>query len=225
MKIGIVGTGNMGRTIGLALAKVGHEVFFGARNIDKAKTAADLSAKKTQYGTNQESAEFGEVIYYNPRLVEPKDVLSNITVLNGKIVIDSNNGPVPEDFSFEPIIESQSEILQEQIPNAKIVKAFNTMAQEVFEAGEEELRREKIACFVASDYVDARKTVMELTKDMGFDPIDCGNLRQARLLESAADLIRLIMASQKNLGATFSIRSLNIPEEKEYGGRQGTNLS
>lgn len=51
MKIGIVGTGNMGRSLGLVWAECGHEVFFGARNLEKAKAAAELSHHSTRYGT------------------------------------------------------------------------------------------------------------------------------------------------------------------------------
>lgn len=225
MKIGIVGTGNMGRSIGLCLSKAGHEVFFGARSEEKAKAATDLSGGKAKHGTNQQAAEFAEIIYYNPRDVAPSEVLSDVSAFNGKIVIESNNGPVPSDYSFEPVIESRSEQLQKQIPEAIVVKAFNTMAQEVFEVDKDELQRSKVSCFVACDSDEARKTVMGLTADIGFDPIDTGALRQARLLESAADLIRMLIGTRRDLGATFSITSLPIPEERALGGRQETKLS
>lgn len=225
MKIGIVGTGNMGRAIGLTLSKQGHDVFFGARSSDKAQAAADLSGGKAKYGTNQEAAEFGEIIYYNPRDVHPEEVLSDTGSLDGKIVMESNNGPVPEDYSFEPVIESRSEKLQKQIPEAVVVKAFNTMSQEVFEVERDELIKNKIACFVACDDEEARKTVMQLAKDIGFEPVDSGTLRQARLLEPAADLIRMIIGTRRDLGATFSITSLTIPDEKEFGGRRESKLS
>lgn len=215
----------MGRSIGLSLSKAGHEVFFGARSEDKAKAAADLSGGTAKYGTNQEAAEFAEVIYYNPRDVHPQDVLSDISALSGKIVIESNNGPVPGDYSFDPVIESRSELLQNQIPDAIVVKAFNTMAQEVFEVHKDELLKNKVSCFVASDDEKARKTVMSLAADIGFDPVDTGALRQARLLESAADLIRMLIGTRRDLGATFSITSLEIPEQKALGGRQETELT
>lgn len=206
-------------------AKRGHEVFFGARDIEKAEAAAGLSANKDNYGSNQNAAEFGEVIYYNPRDVHPDQVLSDVSSLDGKIVIDSNNGPVPEDYSFEPVIESRSELLQKQIPYAHIVKAFNTMAQEVFEASRDELVKNKVACFIASDDQAARKTVVDLAEEIGFHPIDSGAIRQARLLEVSADLIRMVIGTRKDLGATFSITSVPIPEDKQLGGRQESKLS
>lgn len=225
MKIGIVGTGNMGRSLGLVWAEHGHDVFFGARNLEKAKAAAERSPNPGQYGTNQAAAEFGEVIYYNPRDTHPQMVLTDSSVLDGKIVIDSNNGSIPENYAYEPIVVSHSEQLQQQIPNARVVKAFNTMPQEVFEVAPETLPIYNVACFIAGDDATARQTVAQLARDIGFEPIDCGLLRQARLLESAGDLIRLIVGTRQDFGATFSILSIPIPEAKRLGGRQASNLT
>lgn len=224
MKIGIVGTGNMGRTLGLALLENGHDVFFGARDMEKARAAADLGTN-AHFGTNQEAAEFGEVIYFNPRDVAPQEVLSDVGVLNGKVVLESNNSEVPDDFAYNPVILSRSETLQAQIPNARIVKAFNTMAQEVIETDKASLARSQVACFIAGDDEAARGIVGELARDIGFQPIDCGDLRQARLLESAADLIRYLIITQKNAGVTFAIPTVETPQASRFGGRQASNLS
>ncbi len=225
MKIGIVGTGNMGRSLGVVWAEQGHEVYFGARDIAKAKAAADLVTGRASYGSNQAAARFGEVIYYNPRDVNPNLVLEDVSVLDGKIVIDSHNGPVPANFAYEAIVVSRSELLQQQLPKARIVKAFNTMAQEVFEAALHPLQEHKVACFIAGDDSAANNTVAVLATAMGLVPILCGDLRQARLLEGAADLIRLLIGIKQDLGATFSITSVRIPSVSRLGGRQVTNLS
>lgn len=225
MKIGIVGTGNMGRSLGLLWAAYGHNVFFGARNVEKAKAATELSSNPCHYGSNQAAAAFGEIIYFNPRDIHPQEVLTDISVLDRKIVIDSNNGSIPDDYAYEPIVVSRSEQLQQQLPNARIVKAFNTMPQEVFEVAPETLRTYNVACFIAGDDADARQAVAELASEIGFEPIDCGLLRQARLLESAGDLIRLIIGTRQDFGATFSILSIPIPEIKRFGGRQTSRLT
>lgn len=92
MKIGIVGTGNMGKVIGITLAQQGHSVFFGARNLNKISNSAKDYGVNVQYGSNQDAADYGDVIYYNPRDVPPGDVLINIESLTGKPVICSHNG-------------------------------------------------------------------------------------------------------------------------------------
>ncbi len=224
MKIGIVGTGNMGRAIGLVLDQLGHDVFFGARNEEKAKSAAQLSCNSTRYGTNQQAAEFGNVIYFNPRDVAPSEVLADISALNGKVVFDSNNQATPEN-SYAPITLSVSEQLQEQIPEARVVKAFNTVAQEVFEIEPEIKRQYRIACFLAGNDPDARNIVSALASEMGFEPIDCGALLQARHLEAAGNLIRLVIRARGgDLGTTFSVPSMPLPPESRFAQRQISNL-
>lgn len=220
MKIGIVGTGNMGRVLGLALAECGYQVFFGARNPDKATQAAKLGNSPMQSGDNQQAAEFGDVIFYSPRDINPCDVLSDVGVLNGKIVIDSHNGIIPTGYAFEPILESRAEKLQRQIPRAKVVKAFNTITQEVFEHANRNLDEYRIACFIASDDSEASKVIAQLSALLGFVPIDCGALRQARLIEGAADLLRMLLYMQKSPWSSFSLTGVPSVSPGRFGGRE-----
>lgn len=105
MKIGIVGTGNMERVLGLVLAERGHQVFFGARDLERAARTARLSEFDTRSGSNRQAADFGEVIFYNPRDVDPREVIDDIHAVDGKIVVDAHNGSVPDGFAFEPVVE------------------------------------------------------------------------------------------------------------------------
>lgn len=225
MNIGIIGTGNMGRVLGLVLAEIGHQVFFGGRNIEKAEQAAKLGAANTLFGTNQQAAEFGDVIYYNPRDIHPADVLSNLGALDGKIVIESHNGSVPADFAFEPVIESRAEMLQRQIPKALVVAAFNTITQEIFECSNRGLVDRNIACFIAADEPRAREVLAQLVGSIGFTPVDCGELRQARLIESAADLVRMLLYKQKSPWASFSFTQVPPLQPGRLGGRQASSLT
>lgn len=225
MKVGIVGTGNMGRVLGLVLAERGHQVFFGARDLGKAERASRLSAFDVQFGTNQQAAEFGDAIFYNPRDVDPRDVLSDVAVLNGKVVIDSHNGNVPATYAFNPIWESRAEKLQRQIPEATVVKAFNTITQEIFEHANRGLERYAIACFIASNNAMASKRVGELAASLGFVPVDCGGLRQARLLEGAADLLRMLLYKQESPWASFALAEIEPVNPGRLGGREPSRLT
>lgn len=225
MKIGIVGTGNMGRVLGLALEECGHQVFFGARDINKAERAAKLGKTGAQFGTNQQAAEFGEIIYYSPRDVDPCEVLSDVSALDGKIVIDSHNGIIPAEYAFEPVLESRAEVLQRQIPGAKVVKAFNTITQEIFEHANRNLKEYRIACFIASDDEAARKAIAQLATVLGFVSVDCGALRQARLIEGAADLVRMLLYRQKSPWASFSLTEVPSVTPSRLGGREPSKLS
>jgi 8-hydroxy-5-deazaflavin:NADPH oxidoreductase len=165
------------------------------------------------------------VLFYSARGVHPAEVLSSTDVLNGKIIIDPNNSVIPEGFAYEPIAKSLAETLAERVPNAIVVKAFNTMGQEVFELAPEPLRKYQVSVFIASDDTTARQTVMKLAEEIGFMPIDSGLLRNARMLEGMADLMRFfVIGQQKSFNTTISVNVLPPAESQRLGGRQTSNL-
>lgn len=221
MKIGIIGSGNMGRSLGIIWAEQGHQVYFGARTAEKGKAVAEVAGKETQGGTNEEAAAFGEVLLYTIRGVNPAEVVSHLEVFSGKVVIDCNNFDIPEGFAYPPIEKSLAEKLASEVPKARVVKAFNTMAQEVFELAPTPLKDYNVSCFVAGDDEEARNMACALAEDIGFNPVDCGDLRNARLLEGLADFIRFMIIGQK-LGsyATISLNVLPAALQKRLGGRQ-----
>jgi len=226
MKIGIIGSGNMGRSLGALWAEQGHAVFFGARTKEKGQSVATFVERGTQGGTNDEAAIFGDVLLYTVRGVNPAEVLTSVEVLSGKILIDCNNFEIPEGFKFSPIVQSLAEKLASEVPNARVVKAFNTMAQEVFELAPSPLKDYQVSVFVCADDTESRKAVMQLAEDIGFAPVDCGELRHARLVEGLGDFIRFMIIGQlQNPYATISVNVLPPASEQRLGGRQASNLS
>ena len=221
MKIGIIGSGNMGRSLGILWAEQGHQVYFGSRTKEKGEAVADLAGNSTQGGTNDEAAAFAEVLLYTIRGVNPGEVISNIEILSGKVLIDCNNFEIPEGFAYPSIEQSLAEKLASEVPKAKVVKAFNTMAQEVFELAPTPLKDYNVSCFVAGDDEEARNIVMKIAEDIGFNPVDCGGLRNARLLEGMGNFIRFMIIGQK-LGsyATVSVNMLPTAQQQRLGGRQ-----
>jgi hypothetical protein len=216
MKIGIVGSGNMGRSLGILWAEQGHQVFFGSRDAEKGASVAEFAQRGTQGGTNDQAAAFADVILWTARGIMPTQLLSNPEVLNGKIIIDCNNQDIPEGFAYPAILESLAEKLAKNVPNARVVKAFNTMAQEVFELAPEPIKDYKVSVFIAGDDEEAKKTVMQLSEEIGFSPVDSGVLRNARLVEGLGDFIRLIMIGQKQGSyATISVNVLPAAKEND----------
>ena len=225
MKIGIIGSGNMGRSLGILWAEQGHEVFFGSRTVEKGRDTAAFAGRGTQGGTNDQAAGFGEVLLYTVRGIHPAKVLMSTEVLTGKVLIDCNNFDIPEGFAYEPIVKSLAEQLAEDVPNARVVKAFNTMAQEVFELAPDPLRHYSVSLFVASDDAEARHIVMALAEEIGFTAIDCGNLRNSRMIEGIGDFIRFLLIGQlQNPYATVSVNVLPAVEQTRLGGRQASSL-
>ena len=162
---------------------------------------------------------------YSIRGVDPREVLTSAAVLTGKILIGPNNSTIPDEFAYEPITKSLAETLAEQVPNAIVVKAFNTMAQEVFELAPEPLREHYVSVFVASDDDAARQTVMTLAEEIGFAAIDSGTLRNAHLIEGLGDFIRFIIIGQQQGGyATISVNALPEAPSQRLGGRQPSTL-
>jgi 8-hydroxy-5-deazaflavin:NADPH oxidoreductase len=225
MKIGIIGSGNMGRSLGILWAEQGHQVYFGARTIEQGRAVAAAAGMATQGGTNDEAAAFGDVLLYSARGVDPAQVLTSTAVLTDKILIDPNNSHIPEGFAYEPIVKSLAEKLAEQVPQATVVKAFNTMGQEVFELAPAPLPDYQVSVFVASDDPKAKQTAIQLAQEIGFVAIDSGGLRNARLLEGIADFVRFLAIEQlQNFYTTISVKVLPTVEQPRLGGRQASNL-
>lgn len=225
MKIGIIGSGNMGRSLGSLWAEQGHQVFFGARTAEKGQEVAASAGHKTEGGDNQAAAAFGNVLLYTVRGVNPAELFPSIDILNGKILIDCNNQEIPENFEYAAITRSLAEKLAAEVPQAHVIKAFNTMAQELFELAPDPLKDYSVSVFVAGDDQAAKQTVMQLAQEIGFSPIDCGVLRNARLIEGVGDFIRLLMIGQQ-MGSTasISVNTLPHPQTQRLGGRQASNL-
>jgi 8-hydroxy-5-deazaflavin:NADPH oxidoreductase len=230
MKIGIIGTGNMGRTFGLLWAELGHEVLFGARDPASSARALRLAGPRSaaRAGSNFEAAEFGELLFWTVREA-PVTAIVGSASLAGKIVVDPNNGPMPADFGLRPAPGDRSlaEALAGSAPEARVVKAFNTMAQEVLEHAPEALRSQRVSAFLAGDDEAAKAVVARLAEEIGFVPVDVGPLAAARMLEGLADFVRYMLIT-RGLGplTTLSMATLPAPSATpRLGGRTPTTLS
>jgi 8-hydroxy-5-deazaflavin:NADPH oxidoreductase len=218
MKIGVIGTGNMGRALGLGWARMGHEVLFGSRDPNKAKAIAASGTDSTQIGDFDAAATFGEVILYTIRDRFPSSVLKKPQALSGKIVIDCNNSAilgldVPDPgkrpgIHFSTPVPSHAERLAADVSGAHVVKAFNTMASQIIELDQDELSQRRVSVFLCSDDARAKSVVKGLAEELGFVGVDCGELERAQLVESVGDFIRFQIIGM-GLGSLATI-SLNL---------------
>jgi 8-hydroxy-5-deazaflavin:NADPH oxidoreductase len=218
MKIGIIGTGNMGRALGERWAHVGHEVFFGSRDLGKAKAIADSYSGSVRAGDFDAAAAFGDVILYTIRDRFPSNLLKDPQTLSGKIVIDCNNSAIlgldladPEHrpgIHFTTPSPSLAERLAADIPGARVVKAFNTMASQTIELDRETLARHRVSVFLCSDDIQAKSVIKGLAEELGFIAVDSGALERARLVESVGDFIRFQII-EMGLGSLATI-SVNL---------------
>jgi 8-hydroxy-5-deazaflavin:NADPH oxidoreductase len=223
MKIGIIGTGNMGSALGLRWARAGHQVLFGSRDLSKARAVAAAGSGSAQAGDFEDAAAFGEVVLYTVRDVLPSKLLRDPQVLFGKIVIDCNNSdilgldiPDPDHrpgFHFITPIPSLAERLAADAQGARVVKAFNTIPATVIELDREKLLPYRVSVFLCSDDPGAKSIVKGLAEELGFVPIDSGELERAPLVEVVADFIRFQIAGM-GLGP-FATISVNLVSEGE----------
>ncbi len=192
MKIGIIGSGNVGKHLATGFLRLGHSVKIGTRDTAKMAEWLTSAGENASVGSLQEAAQFGEVLV----LATSWDGTLNAIALAGsenfteKIVVDVTN---PLDFSqgAPPKLASApgnsgAEQIQKAIPGAKITKAFNTisaptMISPAMEGGDPDL-------FIAGD-ADAKKFATETAVAFGWKSvIDTGDLSQSYLLEAFAML-------------------------------------
>jgi 8-hydroxy-5-deazaflavin:NADPH oxidoreductase len=185
MKIGIVGSGNVGGTLGRRLAEAGHTIVFGTRRPDSAEMREMAKIPGASVATNAEAAQSSEVIVLATPWPATEAAVKGLGDLSGKILFDCTNPLKPKLDGLElGTTTSAGETVAKWAPGARVVKIFNTigyniMADPAFPGGAATL-------FYCGDDAAAKKTAHELAAQLGFDPVDAGPLTQARLLEPFA---------------------------------------
>jgi NADPH-dependent F420 reductase len=179
MKVAVIGTGNMGSGIAKLLTPK-HDVVVGSRDPDKAaKVASDLGADRgASYG---ESAQDAEVIFLAIPWTAVDETLPQLGNVTGKVIVDLTNPYVDGKLQLHDGT-SDAEIIQSKAPDARVVKGWNTIFGQVLANGPD-FGGVPASVFLAGDDEQAKSAVSELARDMGFEPIDCGELEKARRLE------------------------------------------
>jgi predicted dinucleotide-binding enzyme len=184
MRIGIVGTGNMGRALGLRWAEAGHEICFGARRREVAEAAAAaLSPQYCAAGSPADAARFGPVVVWTVPDQSPGAVVGDPALLADRVVIDVTNGLLSSDGV------SRAQALQAGLPGARVVKAFNTSSFESLQLTRDEARAGGVQTLLAGHDPAALDLVAGLAKDIGLLPILCGGLADAADIEAVARVL------------------------------------
>ncbi|AIE72591.1 NADPH-dependent F420 reductase [Synechocystis sp. PCC 6714] len=221
MKIGFWGSGNMARVLGGAWSVAGHQVVFGSRDAAKSGDVAEQIGTGAIGGTNDEIAESCEVIVSSVRAV-PSSFLTSTSALAGKVIIDLNNRDFPREYKPEEFLNSLAEATQKDVPSAKVVKALNNQAMEVFNCDAAALREAGVQAFIAGDDDKAKQIVVELLNDIGLKPVDFGLLSNAWLLELQADILRTYMFATGNALVTPGFIEAPRAEPRFGERRKGT---
>jgi 8-hydroxy-5-deazaflavin:NADPH oxidoreductase len=185
VKIGIIGAGNIGGTLGEIWEARGHDVLYGVR---------EGSDAPGRCGSIAEAASHGEVVVLAVPWAAAQDALREAGRLEGKVLVDCTNGGLDG-------TSSGAEKIARWASGARVVKAFN-------QAGWETLKNSSFdghsaLTLVAGDDADARGTVLRLGREVGLDMRDAGALANAGLLESLAALW-IHLAFRQGLGRGFA---------------------
>lgn len=214
MKIGIIGAGNMGRTLGTRWAQLGHHVMFSARDASKARAAAHAAGALATAGDGDAAAAFGDAVLYTVRGVLPSQLLREPASLAGKVVIDCNNSDFDAargEFAPPPV-PAFAEQLAHDVPGARVVQAFNTIPHVVLALPRERLAPRRISVFLCSDDAAAKATVAGLAGELGLVAVDSGGLARARLVDGVVDFIRFHIAGMGR-GPLTTISLDSVPED------------
>jgi len=189
MKTGILGSGMVGKQLGLGFLRIGNEVKLGTRDTSKLADWLKEAGNNASVGSTEEAAKFGDIVIIATSWSGTHNAINQAGKENfkGKLIIDVTN-PLdfsqggPPKFAATPG-NSGGEQIQKLLPDSKVVKAFNTinayvMINPKLEEGEPDF-------FYAGNAEDAKKQVVEIAKQLGWKSfVDFGDIPASYWLES-----------------------------------------
>lgn len=205
MKIGIIGAGDVGGTLGKSWRQRKHDVMFGVRNLQSQNVQKLAQMDKSlTFGNINDAVAFGDVILFAIPWTSIEETVRGRN-LSGKIVIDPTNPLTPDlrQLAFDD--SSVAERIANLAKGAKVVKAFNTIGAQtlnnlIFGSNRADL-------FLCGDDTPSKRVVGELAADIGFDVVDIGSLANARMLENLA-LLWIELALRQELGPNIAFKLL-----------------
>ena len=206
MNIFVMGTGNVGGTLGTRWAQKGHTVVYGTRDPESAKVQALLSAGRDNASATSDltsGTRAAAVVLLAMPWSVAEETAAKLGDLTGKTLIDATN-PIGPDFQLAVgHTSSGAEEIAKRAPGANVVKAFNTtgfnnMDNPVYNG-------ESTTMFICGDDTEAKRQTTQLAEELGFDVADVGNLATARYLEPLA-MVWINLAMAQGMGRDFALK-------------------
>jgi 8-hydroxy-5-deazaflavin:NADPH oxidoreductase len=195
MKIAVVGSGRIGGALARAWIAKQHVVVFGARDPNDADLVQQCSTLGCKAAPISDAVHDAEVVVFAMPFAAIDSVLQVAGDLAGKVLIDCTNAVGPGMKLLIGHTSSAAEELQKKVPLAHVFKSFNAQGAENLQAPVYEGIR--ASNFFCGDDPKARLVVKSLVEDIGFDAIDAGPLKNARLLEP---MMLLWISASQSLG-------------------------
>jgi predicted dinucleotide-binding enzyme len=199
MKIGVIGSGRIGSTLGGLWAKAGHEVMFSDRDAEQAKKVAAEVGGKARAGTPHEAVAFADAVL----IAVPYGALPAVAkevgeALKGKVVIDPNN-PVPSrDGELGAQAKEKGAAISTAaiLPGARLVRSFNSWGYQTM-AREANRPAPRMAMPVAADDAATLKIGTQLVADAGFDPVPVNSLAASRAFDLGSSVSGKILTADE----------------------------
>ncbi|RKH46395.1 NADP oxidoreductase [Corallococcus sicarius] len=181
MRLGVIGAGWLGATVGRLWVKAGHEVLFSSRHPEELVSMTRELGPRASAGTPRQAAEFGTVLLF----AVPYEALPQLgrdlkQALRGKVVLDACNAPSGNDhaLSREAQAEGVARTSAKYLPGTKLVRAFSAVDATAIEASAKR-QSGKLGVPVAGDDAQAVQVALRLVRDAGCEPVMVGGLAAA----------------------------------------------
>lgn len=189
MNIGILGSGVVGQVLGSGFIRHGHEVMVGTRSSEKLAEWKAQAGRSGRVGSFAESAAFGELVVLAVKGTAAGHTLkmAGTENLRGKILIDATNpiADAPPESGvlkfFTSLDRSLMEQLQADYPEARFVKAFNSVGNALMV--NPDFGSIRPTMFICGNDADAKKQVSRVLEQFGFEAEDMGGVQAARAIE------------------------------------------
>lgn len=190
MKIGIIGSGRIGGSVGLRWAEAGHEIMFSSRNPDQLSELVAQAGPRASAGFPRQAAAFGDIVFVAvPYAAMPQVGEDLAPLMQGKIVIDCGNPYVGRDGEMAAVaLEKGTGVASaEFFPGVRLIRAFNALSwTEVNDQAHRD--GELIAIPIAGDDAEGVAVATQLVIDAGFDPVVVGSLERAREFDQGTEV-------------------------------------
>ncbi|HET9097890.1 MAG TPA: NAD(P)-binding domain-containing protein [Candidatus Baltobacteraceae bacterium] len=187
MNIGIVGSGDIGSTLGRLWAKKGHKVLFSfSHDKQKLERLAHECGNGSRAVTPYEAVSLSEVVLFSVPWTQIDEAHKQIGRFDGETVIDATNPYIDEQMNVQQFDQStsSSEEVARKLEGAKVIKAFNTLRDETLW----ERSGQGLVIFYAGDYPQMKQQkIARLIEDAGFVPYDAGSLREGKKQEPGTE--------------------------------------
>ncbi|MDB5732178.1 MAG: oxidoreductase [Variovorax sp.] len=181
-RIGIIGSGHLGGTVGGLWVKAGHPVLFSSRHPDELKDLVAGLGPLARAGTVAQAIDFGDVLFVAvPYGALPQLGRDYSDAIRGKTVLDACNAVAARDGAIADEVERNGigVTSQKYLPGSRLVRVFNTLSYTIF--AREAMRPDpRLAVPVAGDDLEAVRVAAALVRDAGFEPVVVGKLADAR---------------------------------------------